>query len=326
MFPISPKLKQRFCKDQKISIDIFSEPYFSDRVALFDRFYDVTKKYITFQESLEHYNDELEYLADYNRIKDEAISFIKSSESYDRLNRMDMGVFNIEEPFKTKYRSLYSPENDGRRFVSVDLRQANFNTLKRFGYDMFDSDTWEDFLRKFTDNKHIISSKYIRQVILGNCNPGRHIRIEIFEMHKLMRKLEKFLSNFKDSKEFDNIATVHNDEFVFDVTEFEEREVYFFMYFISGYNFISGYSYLPVNVTYFKLFHLGGNGYLKCFTDRSVEIKSVEIEYLPMVMKKLLGWEITSEDKTFYFRDCLVKFLETPKWIENVKALGDYEC
>ena len=32
-----------------------------------------------------------------------------------------------------------------------------FSVLKYYTYDIFDSDTWEDFIRRFTNNEHIIT-------------------------------------------------------------------------------------------------------------------------------------------------------------------------
>ena len=51
--------------------------------------------------------------------------------------------------------------------------------------------TWEEFISKFTENKHIINSKYIRQVILGNCNPKRHITYEKYLMNEVLDILIK---------------------------------------------------------------------------------------------------------------------------------------
>jgi len=36
---ISTRTRERFCKDCKIPIGIFEEPYFSDRLKLYDRLY-----------------------------------------------------------------------------------------------------------------------------------------------------------------------------------------------------------------------------------------------------------------------------------------------
>ena len=39
------KLRQRFCKDCDIPVNIFDEPYFSDRLKLFDFLYNSVSKW-----------------------------------------------------------------------------------------------------------------------------------------------------------------------------------------------------------------------------------------------------------------------------------------
>lgn len=45
---ISPELKERFCKDHCIPINIFEEPIFSSRIELYDRFYNTVELYNVF--------------------------------------------------------------------------------------------------------------------------------------------------------------------------------------------------------------------------------------------------------------------------------------
>ena len=41
---ISAKAKERFCKDCNIPIKIFNEPYFTDRLILYDKHFDALRK------------------------------------------------------------------------------------------------------------------------------------------------------------------------------------------------------------------------------------------------------------------------------------------
>ena len=90
-------------------------------------------------------------------------------------------------------KDIFKSSNDGRVFISIDMRKANFSSLKYYGNciekSMFrDTSTWEDFISLFTENKHIVNSKYIRQVILGNCNPKRHITYEKYIMDHVLKQ------------------------------------------------------------------------------------------------------------------------------------------
>ena len=118
--------------------------------------------------SIEPYDCEQDYYEHYNKTKDAAINFIKGTEGYEKFNNMDMkeiskAISEIHIPSS----DIYKPTNDGKRFISIDMKKANFHSLKAFAPDIFDNaDTWEDFMRKFTDDEHIIGNKYVRQVIL----------------------------------------------------------------------------------------------------------------------------------------------------------------
>ena len=45
MMEISVRAKERFCKDCNILIKIFQEPYFTDRLKLYDKFYGTLEKW-----------------------------------------------------------------------------------------------------------------------------------------------------------------------------------------------------------------------------------------------------------------------------------------
>jgi len=49
---ISVKAKERFCKDCNIPLRLFQEPYFADRLKLYDKFYGTISKWNLFVEEL----------------------------------------------------------------------------------------------------------------------------------------------------------------------------------------------------------------------------------------------------------------------------------
>ena len=53
---ISNRAKERFCKDCNIPIRLFQEPYFLDRIKLFDKFYGTVDKWIRFTSELQGHN------------------------------------------------------------------------------------------------------------------------------------------------------------------------------------------------------------------------------------------------------------------------------
>lgn len=308
---ISDRAKERFCKDCNIPIRLFQEPYFTDRIMLFDKFYGTVNKWNVFVNELEKYNCEQDYFEEYNRVKDAAITSIKESEAYKSFNSEDMNKFAITHK-DLPSKDIFKPTNDGRLFISIDIRKANFSSLQHYGESISQSmfagaSTWEDFISLFTSNSHIINSKYIRQVILGNCNPKRHITYEKYIMDRLLSSLHGIVKE----KE---IVFFSNDEIVYDMTDvygesllrrcIEEK--------------LAIESIVPVKVEGFTLHKITGtDGYYKKiykeYGKYDIEFKCLDSYMLPFVLRHFLGEEVTESDRVFYHEGLLSKFIDVPK-------------
>ena len=307
---ISNRAKERFCKDCNIPIRLFQEPYFLDRIKLFDDFYGTVNKWIRFASELQQYSYEQDYFEEYNHVKDTAITSIKNSEAYQRFNAEDMNKFTITHK-DLPNKDIFKTINDGRIFISIDMKKANFSSLHEYDRNIFrGNDTWEDFISQFTDNEHIINSKYIRQVILGNCNPKRHITYEKYLM-------DQTLSLLYDIVDEERIVFFSNDEIVYDMTTannlhmlnlvrncVEER--------------LSTKSNIPFRVELFSLHKINGtDGYCKKIYkengEYNIEFKCLDNYMMPFVLRYFLGEEITESDKVFYHEGLLAKFIDEPK-------------
>lgn len=306
---VSEKLKERFCKDCNIPLKFFKEPYFTDRLQLYDSYYNTLDKWNIFVRGLEKYKCEQDYLEEYNRVKNAAINDIKISDGYKRFNEEDMNKYTV------KYKDLpgkdiFKTSNNGKLFISIDMRKANFSALKFYNRSIFDNaDTWEEFIERYTENKHIVNSKYIRQVILGNCNPKRQVTYEKYLMGLVLEVLIDELGYSAS-----DIAFSSNDEIVIDMGKYEDcirkRELMEWQ--------IKGYFNIPFRIELFYLRKITGtNGYykeiVKNIIEREYEFKCLNNYVLPFVLRKFNGEEITENDKVFYHEGLLSKFIEIPE-------------
>ena len=304
---ISTKLKERFCKDCNIPIHIFQEPYFLDRLKLFDKFYRTLEKWNIFLEELQKYNNEQDYFEEYNRVKDDAIDYIKKSAAYIRFNEEDMNQYRVRyENLPNK--DIFKETNDGRTFISIDMKKANFSSLHHYSKDIFGTDTWEEFIGKFTDNKHIINSKYIRQVILGNCNPKRHITYEKYLMDQVLNYVLVYAS-------IERVVFFSNDEIVIDISDLEKTGQLLLLNRITKQMELMA---IPLKIELFVLNKIyGTNGYCKRIFDASgitnIEFKCLDNYMLPFVIRHFLGEEVTDSDKVFYHEGLLAQYIEMPK-------------
>lgn len=306
---VSTRAKERFCKDCNIPIRLFQEPYFIDRLKLFDKFYGTIEKWNTFLEELQKYHCEQDYFEEYNRVKDAAILNVKNSEAYRRFNEEDMNKYCVTHK-NLPNKDIFKATNDGKTFISIDMRKANFSSLYHYDSNMFSgANTWEEFIGKFTDNKHIINSKYIRQVILGNCNPKRHSTYEKYLMDEVLDVLIKEVGYFVSE-----IVFFSNDEIVIDMDSYVDcirnREI--------TQSKLKEYFDFPLKVELFYLHRINGtNGYykeiIKDIEKRSIEFKCLDNYMLPFVLRHFLGEEVTDSDKLFYHEGLLAQFIEVPK-------------
>ena len=250
MLELSINLKKRFCKDNNVNIQIFTEPYFMERIELFG----YKKEYENFCNFIEtNFNGEEEkYLAKYNEIKDEIINYIKNSSAYKHLNFIaDMNTFKVDKfPNVSMNGDVYKIPNIGREFVSVDMSKANFSALVHYGKatntNFFTSYDFDKFMELFTDISHIKKSKYIRQVVFGNCNPKRQVTYEKY-------LICKFLEHMLNSLGLDNscIKVICSDEVVLDVTNLDSRKIKEMENYVKIHNEFE--DNVPLHFEYFKL-------------------------------------------------------------------------
>lgn len=305
---VSTRAKERFCKDCNVPIRIFQEPYFTDRLKLYDRFYGTLEKWEIFVKELEKYHCEQDYFEEYNRVKDAAILDIKNTDVYKKFNEEDMNKYAVTHK-NLPNKDIFKPSNDGKCFISIDMRKANFSSLHHYDSDIFGgANSWEEFIGRYTDNKHIINSKYIRQVILGNCNPKRHITYEKYLMNGVLTYLaEVYVS-------MDRVVFFSNDEIVLDISDMNKSEQESIRLQIE--NGMKDMT-VPLKTELFILHKIvGTDGYYKEISNNDgntvIEFKCLDNFALPFVLRKFLGEEVTESDKVFYHEELLVKFIEIP--------------
>lgn len=309
MMDISTRAKERFCKDCNIPIRIFHEPYFTDRLSLYDKFYGTLEKWDIFLNELSKYHCEQDYFEEYNRVKDAAILDIKNKEAYRKFNEEDMNKYAVTHK-NLPNKDIFKSSNDGKCFISIDMRKANFSSFHHYNSDIFGgADYWEEFIGRYTDNQHIINSKYIRQVILGNCNPKRHITYEKHIMDGVLTYLtEVYVS-------MDRVVFFSNDEIVIDISDMDKSEQALIKYQIE--NGMKDMS-VPLKTELFVLHKIvGTEGFYKEILNNDgnteIEFKCLDNYALPFVLRKFLGKDVAESDKVFYHEGLLAKYIEIPE-------------
>jgi hypothetical protein len=310
---ITEKLKERFCKDRNLPIKIFEDPIFSDRLELMEPQYNAHSDYEEFVKLLEKFSNEDEYFKMYNQLKDAAIGRLKTNIEATDFNTRGFDEFAVKKyNFPTK--DIFYKANVGKKFLSLDMIKGNFTALHHYNPSIVDNcNTYEDFIGQFTTEKHLISSKYIRQVIFGNSNPRRQVTYEKYLMGIV---LEKVLQIFKD----EDIAYFSTDEIVVCLEDYKGKELHDKIKSVSDVVLKSCEESINIRAEYFKLEEIENTeGYIKKFFNnkKGYDIKKINYLTLPIVLRALQNEYVQPWDLIFIFEGKKAKLLEYPE-INNI--------
>jgi hypothetical protein len=300
-------LKKRFCKDCNLPINLFDEPYFTQRLKALDVQFDCVKKFDTFCADLEKYDTEQEYFEYYNTVKDSVINMIKDNTEYMKFLNDDFAdVRVVTKNITLGNKNLYIEGNQDKTFISIDMKKANFSALRHYSPAIFKNvETWEQYIGFFTPSEHIRNSKYIRQVILGACNPKRQITYERY----LMTMLYLHIKNELDGKV--SFYSLGNDEIIISVagTSVSAKEIK------------AAIATCPqkigelVRFEMFDLQKVGDYGWMKVIYDEPerVEFKTINADIYHQIVKHYWNLPITEDDLVFRYNGVLARFLEGVK-------------
>ena len=300
-------LKKRFCKDCNLPINLFDEPYFTQRLKALDVQFDCVKKFDTFCADLEKYDTEQEYFEYYNTVKDSVINMIKDNTEYMKFLNDDFAdVRVVTKNITLGNKNLYIEGNQDKTFISIDMKKANFSALRHYSPAIFKNvETWERYIGFFTPSEHIRNSKYIRQVILGACNPKRQITYERY----LMTMLYLHIKNELDGKV--SFYSLGNDEIIISVagTSVSAKEIK------------AAIATCPqkigelVRFEMFDLQKVGDYGWMKVIYDEPerVEFKTINADIYHQIVKHYWNMPITEDDLVFRYNGVLARFLEGVK-------------
>jgi len=298
-------LKKRFCKDNNIPINLFDEPYFLQRLDILNPFYDCVGKFALFIEELKQYETEQDYFEYYNSVKDAVINHIRDNEAYKRFNEDKFpGVQERIRITGVGNRNLYIDENDSHSFISIDMKKANFSALRYYSPEIFDNkESWEEYISMFTNSEHIKNSKYIRQVILGACNPGRQVTYEKF----LMSKICHCLKDVFESKI--NFYSLSNDEIIIiskNDTDVNENTI---RYAINEKQHTLS-EMVRVESFWLNKCEWGWYKVITTYVSDVVQFKCVSPDIIHQVIKHFCNQPITEDDLVFRYNGQLARFLQ----------------
>lgn len=288
----SPQLIKRFCRDYNVPVATFAFPYFErqlDTLSIHDTSY--RDAFMQFIEEVTKYQNAEDYFAYYNGIKESIINYISSNPQFVQFSNSTFA--------KGEYASkeLYADSNHGKTFISIDMRKANFNIVKKHCPDLFGDVSWEEVVASFGGSPYLQKSKYIRQVIFGACNPKKQIQAQTEFMNRIASSIDS--AGFK-------IYSVATDEVIL-----ENADIVSLLKFLRSTDF---YDPRVLKVEQFCLKKIGG-GYSKtvvCSPDSDcvgkTVFKCVDGDFYCQFIKYYYGKPIEDSDLIFDYKGTTAKF------------------
>lgn len=313
---------RRFQRDYKIPITIYRSDLFLERCEMYSQFKPRIQNALSdLFDMMEKLTSVQEFFEKYNIIKDSIISSIKESDGYKSFNEEEMNQFQVVSEIRDLQlpsKDIFKPSNVGKLFLSFDMVKGNFSSLQHYDRKIFNNkDLWEEFVVDFTPSSmkyYITNSKYLREVVLGNCNPKRHITYEKYLMSLILKDILQDLPYV-----FQKVEFFSNDEVVF---RLDNMEMVSMLYPYFDHNSLD----IPFRMEVFKLRSLGDNvGYVKedledkeayqHFPFSKFEFKGVNNFCMPFVLRRMLGENVTDNDRLFIHPNegLLSKFIEEPQ-------------
>jgi len=322
------KFYQRFAKDYNLPINVFDDEMFTYYMRLYDFFpNDIFEE--TTEMIVDDFHDNVEEWLNYcAEVRDNAILELVNNPLYEQFNTSPMTSYDIKYPCGE--RSVYTQETDGKMFISIDLKKANFQALKYVGV-LKDYDTYEKFIKHVGGDDYIANSKYLRQVIFGKCNPSRQIKVEKFLMCRVYDGI-----NIKMNNHGWELYSFNSDELIYQATDKVYKNNLLntsegikqctreFLANING--IISRYLDIDTTVECFTIKRLpivNSNGntvdaYVKKdFITGKEKLKKASTTFYPQIYKLWKNMPITEKDRVFYFENQLATFKESLKMEEK---------
>lgn len=203
------KILKRFLSDIKLSVSPIPDEQYWTRV--FQVFPGIEEKYKLFISELG--DDEKGTLDRWDGIRNRIIQDFKDSPEYKALVSGDMSKYAVSPLNGVASKSIFELEANtlGGCYLSIDLKSANFQALREVG--VYNDLDWNSLLSKYTDSKHLQSSKYFRSVVYGNLNVGRIQTVEKF----LINRIRQFLEDKELLPENYKLISMMPDELIYEI-------------------------------------------------------------------------------------------------------------
>lgn len=221
---LTPKCKKTFIENAGLCIDPNID---DDQIKKLDPYLNLTEWFKLFLDALVYVGGEKEFISKHFDLQNKIIDNLKKSPVYNLWKQIEIlpkqlpyvqTAVNIDKPVKSNATkkintNIYCEQNDGKYFLSIDLKAANFQAVRSNG--LITAKSWQEYVANFIDHPYFGKLKKLRLKILSapDLYPAKqraywsNVTIDI--LHGLIKNKIILKNNF---------AVWNSDEIVFHTT------------------------------------------------------------------------------------------------------------
>ena len=283
--PCIIETRKRFADDFNLPIHLFHDPYWDYLVALYDPMFGVSDK-------LRMWNEVSDLFKESHDFKQAMVQAYIQHTRYLEYCTMPTVAIGCTAAIQ----NIYQQQHDGRWFISIDMRNANFAALQDYGF--FPDISYAKLAGLHSPHRYFAESKKIRQVIFGNekLYPVKQRRIQFQWMTDYV---------WNALPQFTEKCFISPDEIIVDTTTINRpyKDILEDIYRAIGQH-ITG-----IKVISFRL-KVVDKFFVKEYIDGTFEFKYVPSYLFPQVLKHYMGRQVNEMDTTFYHEGRLARFIE----------------
>ncbi len=192
---ISQNVRQRFCRDYHIPINVKESPYFEYFLNLYDPLLKTKEKWLSLLDFIEEMGGEEGFFRRMVEVRNGIKDAIMAKKAYDDLINDSLEGFSdslasFHPPIPKTKKTLYNPEDAGKYYICLDMRKANFASLQFYSTELvLNAKTYEEMISGFEDHPYVVHSRGLRQVLFGGMCPKKKQTIQRFLISRVYQAI-----------------------------------------------------------------------------------------------------------------------------------------
>ncbi len=162
-FDLSIKSRKIFVSDTGIKIDPKAT---KEQLTSVYEYLDLNKWFNLLSDVLIFMGSEKDFISKHHEIRKNMVGSIKKSAGYISWKKNLIEKKKLLNDLDCKGNNLYQQSNHNKYFISIDLKEANFQVMKL--NNLIDKNSWDDFVAKYVTHPYFGKLKLLRLKILSS--------------------------------------------------------------------------------------------------------------------------------------------------------------